>query len=456
MFDVTKKKPAKWVGALILVLILQTPFAFSQEDKPKPKKEDTNIYQQLELFSMVINKVLKGYVDEVTPKTLIYGALKGMLSGLDPHSQFMDPESYKEMKVDTEGQFGGLGIEISMQENILTVISPIAGTPADKAGIKPLDKIIKIDGKSTKNLTLNDAVKTLRGKPGSKVTLTILRQDVNELLDITVTRDIIKIQSVKDAQMVADKIGYVKLTQFQDKTSDELMKALKELDKKGMKALILDMRNNPGGLLNEAVAVSEIFLGDGKLVVSTKGRIPNQNKEYRSSGPAPYPDIVLAVLINKGSASGSEIVAGAIKDWRRGILIGTTSFGKGSVQSVLPLQDGSALRLTTARYYTPSGVSIHDIGVKPDIEIEFQKPEESPKDVKTDKNAVVEDLFDQSAPAEKDNEAKPNSLKPPLLDDNQLIRAIDVVKGIMIYSGKDKPPAVKEPQKEEKKKQKKN
>ncbi len=453
MFELKKRKPAVLFGTIILAFILQIPFV-SAENKPEPKKEDKNIYQQLELFSTVVNKVLKGYVDEVTAKDLIYGALKGMLNGLDPHSQFMDPEAYKEMRVDTEGQFGGLGIEISMQDNILTVISPIEGTPADKAGIKPLDKIIKIDGKSTKNMNLTDAVKTLRGKPGSKVTLTVLRHEPNELIDIVVTRDIIKIQSVKDTKMVADTVGYVKLTQFQEKTSDELIKALKELDKKGMKALVLDLRNNPGGLLNEAVAVSEIFLGDGKLVVSTKGRIPNQNKEYRSSGAAPYPGIVLAVLINKGSASGSEIVAGAIKDWRRGIIIGTTSFGKGSVQSVLPLQDGSALRLTTARYYTPSGVSIHEIGVKPDIEIEYKKPAESKED-KKDADEKAEEVFEESKPQEKDNESKTIEEKYPVIDDNQLSCAIDVVKGIMIYKEKDKAPAITETKKEPKKEKKK-
>ena len=335
--------------------------------------DDDNIYQQLELFNTVISRVQKDYVDEKTAKDLIYGALRGLLSSLDSHSQFMDPETYNEMRVDTEGHFGGLGIEITVKDNILTVVSPIEDTPAYRAGMEPNDKIIKIEGKSTKNMSLAEAVKKLRGAPGSKVTITVLRPSNREIKKFTIIRDIIQIQSVKDVKMLNDRIGYVRLTQFQENTSDELDKALTGLEKQGMEGLILDLRNNPGGLLNEAFDVADQFIGGGKIIVSTKGRIPHQNKEYRGSSSATHQDFVLVVLVNGGSASGSEIVAGAIQDWHRGILIGTRTFGKGSVQSVLPLKDGSALRLTTAKYYTPSGRSIHHVGIEPDIIVPFEK-----------------------------------------------------------------------------------
>ncbi|MDX9702140.1 MAG: S41 family peptidase [Candidatus Auribacterota bacterium] len=405
--------------------------------------DEDNIYQQLELFNTVISRIQKDYVEEKTAKDLIYGALRGMLISLDSHSQFMDPEAYSEMKVDTEGHFGGLGIEITVKDNILTVVSPIEDTPACKAGLEPNDKIIKIEGKSTKNMSLTEAVKKLRGAPGSKVSITIMRPATREVKEYNIVRDVIQIQSVKDVKMVADGIGYIRLAQFQENTSEELDKALNTLEQQGMAGLILDLRNNPGGLLNEAFDVADLFIGGGKIIVSTKGRIPHQNKEYRGSSTTTHKDFVMVVLVNGGSASGSEIVAGAIQDWHRGILIGTRTFGKGSVQSVLPLKDGSALRLTTARYYTPSGRSIHHVGIDPDIEVPFQKIEIKENDGKTDSFALLEDEEMEQEITEETKE--PEKIYPPV-PDNQMLRAIDLIKGIFILNQReelaktDKPP----------------
>lgn len=411
------------------------------------KNQKDNIYKQLELFNIVISKIQRDYVTEATAKDLIYGALKGMLRSLDSHSQFMDPSSYKEMKVDTEGQFGGLGIEITMEDNVLTVVSPIEDTPAFDVGLQPNDKIVRIEGKTTKNMTLMEAVKKLRGKPGTKVTINVLRPDTHEFLEFSIIRAIIKIQSVKGVKMLADGIGYIRITQFQEKTSKELENAMNELEKEGMKGLILDLRSNPGGLLNEAIAVADKFIGGGKMIVSTKGRIANQNREYRASSTATHPHITLIILVNGGSASGSEIVAGAIKDWRRGILLGTKSFGKGSVQSVFPLKDGSALRLTTAKYFTPNGTCIHKIGIEPDIEVAYKKLiEEDSKDKKEDvfsveieeedkKDAEKEtDEPDSIENQESDEKTETETKKYPPLLDTQVVRAVDLIRGIHILA----------------------
>ncbi len=409
------------------------------------KNQEDNIYKQLELFNIVISKIQRDYVTEVTAKDLIYGALKGMLRSLDSHSQFMDPPSYKEMKVDTEGQFGGLGIEITMQDNVLTVVSPIEDTPAFDVGLQPNDKIVRIEGKTTKNMTLMEAVKKLRGKPGTKVTINILRPETHEFLEISIIRAIIKIQSVKGVKMLADGIGYIRLTQFQEKSSKELENAMNDLEKEGMKGLILDLRSNPGGLLNEAIAVADKFIGGGKMIVSTKGRIVSQNREYRASSTATHPDITLIVLVNGGSASASEIVAGAVKDWRRGILLGTKTFGKGSVQSVFPLKDGSALRLTTAKYFTPSGICIHKVGIEPDIEVAYKNliEKEDDKDKKEDAFSEEEaaDKKDQEEetdePDSTDNQEadeKEEKKTYPPLSDTQVVRAVDLIRGIHILS----------------------
>lgn len=384
-------------------------------------------YEDLRTFVDVLNVIKKNYVDEVKTKDLVNGAIKGMLSSLDPHSGYMSPEAFKEFQVETKGEFGGLGIQISMKDGILTVIAPIEDTPAYKAGIKAGDKIVKIDGESTKNMSIQDAVSKMRGPKGKPVTLNIFRDGWTEPKDIAIVRDIIKIKSVK-AKMLKDDIGYIKLTQFQEMTSEDLAKALKDLKEKGMKSIILDLRNDPGGLLNSAVDVAGQFLPAKKLVVYIKGR-SGDKVEYFTEGDEPsYADLPMVVLVNQGSASASEIVAGALKDWNRAVIVGVQTFGKGSVQTLIPLSDGSGLRLTTAKYYTPSGVSIQNIGITPDIVVKLE--------AKDGKGISVVREIDLEGHLQNDKVKQPDSQtdeeKVPLevseKDDVQLQRAIDALK----------------------------
>ncbi|NQU95429.1 MAG: S41 family peptidase [Candidatus Omnitrophica bacterium] len=375
MNSVTLKK-------IVFVFLILCGFAyFNVCDKASAVDRDAELYKQIELFSDAVTIIRSDYVENPEPKKLVYGALSGMLSSLDGYSQFLNPDEFKEMQIETKGEFGGLGIEIAMRDNTLTVIAPMDGTPAHKAGIKAGDKIIKIDGEMTQNITLTGAVKKLRGKPKTKVVLSILRKGEKELLDITIVRNVIKLKSIKTAKMLDGELGYIKLIEFQEKTPDDLEKALLVLREKGMKGLILDVRNNPGGLLDTAYEVSNKFLPEGKVIVSLDGRVPKQNKTYKSRGKTNFADLPMVVLINKGSASASEIVAGAMQDNKRAAIVGTPSFGKGSVQTVVPLGDGSAVRLTTAAYHTPSGRVISNKGIIPDIEIE---PDEEPDGAESD------------------------------------------------------------------------
>src|SRR5581483_11821639 len=313
---------------------------------------ETDAYEDLRVFTEVLSTLQKNYVEPVKSKELVYGAIKGMLNTLDAHSAFMSPEVYKEMQVDTKGEFGGLGLQIGTKDNKLVVIAPIEGTPADQAGIKPGDIILKVDDHAlTKETSLMDAVNKMRVAKGTKVSLTIQRESAKDPLVFTLMRDIIRIQSVK-SKVLEPGIGYVRLTQFQEQTASDLTKAISKLKEANIHSLILDLRNNPGGLLTSAVEVSEQFLDNGKLVVSIKGR-DGKKDEYVASRVNPLKDMPLIVLVNEGSASASEIVSGALQDWGRALVVGTQTYGKGSVQTTLPLSDGSALRLTTAKYYTP-------------------------------------------------------------------------------------------------------
>ena len=338
-------------------------------------------FRQIALLVDLLQTIRDQYVDDVEQKTVVYGAAAGMARVLDPFSQFMEPAALKEMRTETQGQFGGLGIRIAVRDNWLTVITPMPDTPAYRLGVLPGDKIIQIESTSTQGMGVEDAVNLLRGKPGTKVTVHIAREGDKEPRVFTITREIIKIQSVRSA-LLEPTIGYVRLNEFIETSAADLGKSLKELKAKGMRSLVLDLRNNPGGLLSSAVDVSKLFLADGKLIVYTQGRA-QPRQDFVADSRAPFGDVPLAVLVNGGSASASEIVTGAVQDHRRGVIIGSETFGKGSVQSVIPLEDGSALRLTVAKYYTPAGRSIHRDektkagGVTPDIVIAVSKETEA-------------------------------------------------------------------------------
>jgi carboxyl-terminal processing protease len=381
-------------------------------------------YEDLKTFTEVLSMIKKHYVEEVKTKDLVYAAIKGMLNSLDPHSSFMPPEEYKEMQVETKGEFGGLGIQIGMKDNTLTVIAPIEDTPAFHAGIKAGDKIVKINNETTRNMALEDAVSKMRGAPKTSVTISVLREGWKEPKDFTMTREIIKIKSVK-SRVIKGGIGYVKISQFQEQTAADLAVAIKNLEDKKVTSLILDLRNNPGGLLNSAIDVSGQFLPKGKLVVYTKTR-SGEKTEFRTEDGSPFTQPMI-VLVNQGSASASEIVAGALKDWSRAVILGTQTFGKGSVQTVIPLSDGAGLRLTTAKYYTPKGISIQNTGITPDIEVKLEaKNGEKEHPVLREKDLERHLKNEQGETKTPEVEMAPAEIDEK--DDVQLQRAVDILK----------------------------
>lgn len=357
----------KRVALTLLLAVLVSVLTGAVMAKRLPFQHEA--YENLKIFTEVLSYVEANYVEEVDPQKLIYGAIRGMLRTLDPHSSFMPPDVYREMQVETEGSFGGLGIEITLRDHVLTVVSPIEGTPAFRAGIQPGDQIVKVNGEPTEDMSLMEAVKKLRGPAGTTVTITIMRKGFTEPRDFTLTRAIIHIKSVRWKKLPGD-IGYVKVRSFHKTTAEELEEALQDLEEQHIRALVLDLRNNPGGLLEQAIAVADLFLEGDKLIVYTKGRLASQNMKAFSKSSGAHVDYPLAILVNGGSASASEIVAGALQDHKRATLIGTQTFGKGSVQTIIPLSDGSGLRLTTAKYYTPKGRQIHEKGITPDIVVE--------------------------------------------------------------------------------------
>jgi carboxyl-terminal processing protease len=355
---------------LLIVLGIGIGFFLSAQWVPNVSAVGRQDYESLEAFSNILSIVKKNYVEDIETKNLVNGAINGMLSSLDPHSAYLTPDLYKDLQSDTQGRFGGLGIEITVKGGILTVVSPIEDTPAFKAGIKPGDQIFKIEDEFTKDMSLVDAVKKMRGLKGTKINLTVRREGAADLIDVSLIRDIIRVQSVK-SRTLEPGYGYVRLAQFQERSDRDVQRALEKLaaEKSGIKGLVLDLRNNPGGLLNQAVRVSDLFLDSG-MIVYTDGRIESQKQKFFAQKEGTWADFPLVVLVNGGSASASEIVAGALQDHKRAVVLGTKTFGKGSVQTILPLDDNSALRLTTARYFTPKGRSIQATGIVPDIVIE--------------------------------------------------------------------------------------
>ena len=362
------KRRARSPFLVVTVCVLVGLFIIGELVARRANALSDDTYNELATFANVLAIVQKNYVEPVSTKDLINGAITGMLASLDPHSAYLTPDLYRDLEVETRGSFGGLGIEITIKDDMLTVVSPIEDTPAYKAGIKPGDEIVKINDDFTKGLSRTDAVSRMRGPRGSKIRLTIHRKGVPGLMTFLVTRDVIKIKSVK-AKELQHGYGYIHITTFEDGTNTDVQKALDDFQKKNggkVKGLVLDLRDNPGGLLNQAVDVCDEFL-DGGLIVYTQGRDPSQQQKYFAHDKKGYIDYPMVVLVNGGSASASEIVAGAMQDQRRAIIVGTQTFGKGSVQTILPLDDHSALRLTTARYYTPSGRSIQAVGITPDV-----------------------------------------------------------------------------------------
>ncbi len=440
-------KKTKMIAGFAVIVALLSIFILSSQRHSSAEAKGSD-YESIELFTDVMAIIKKSYVEEVDTRKLVYGAINGMLSSLDPHSSFMPPDTYKEMKIDTKGAFGGLGIEISIKDGVLTVISPIEDTPAFKAGIKSGDMILKIDDKFTKDLNINDAVKRMRGQKGSKVILTIMREGFDKPKEFPLVRDVIQVKSVK-FNLMDGGYGYVRIAQFQEKTDEDLAKALKtmkEENKGELKGLVLDMRNDPGGLLDQAVKVSEHFVPEGQMIVYTEGREKDSKMQFTAKKGNKEPNYPIVVVINGGSASASEIVAGALQDHKRAIIMGTQSFGKGSVQTIIPLSDDSGLRLTTARYYTPKGRSIQAKGITPDITVEaVELPKATgkkdtlhlrEKDLENhfeteDKSGAGETKKDDKKSDKKDDKADkaPSKLEDVLKTDYQVLRALDLLKG---------------------------
>jgi len=405
-------------------------------DSARAAEKSDAIGPSLDLYSSVLQRVRTEYVDgqNLTYRDLTYAAVKGMVNVLDPHSDFMDPAAYHNFQDDTEGQFGGLGLVVTVRSNYVTVVTPMEDTPGFRAGILAGDRIVKINGEDAVKMPLEDAVKRLRGKPGTRVTITILRPASGLVRNFTLTRDVIQMKMVQDINgkadfpLTDDKIGYVCITQFGDKTGDELEAALRKLRAQGMNALILDLRWNPGGLLDEAVNVCQKFLPRGQLVVSTEGRDPDQNSVRRAAGRGDeLRGMPIVVLVNLSSASASEIVSGCLQDLHRAIILGEKTFGKGSVQSVFTFDDGSALKLTTAKYYTPSHRVIHEHGITPDIVVPMSDDEQALLQIKR-------------APGGFESLSETNRVQLSKVRDQQLVRAEDLLKGILLYESLDGSP----------------
>lgn len=439
------KRARHLVGTTVVVCVLVVSLWFGGRVFAVAK----DAYDGIEVFTNVLALVQKNYVDSVTTKQLIDGAVTGMLNALDPHSAYLPPDIYRELQVDTRGSFGGLGIEITVRNGVLTVVSPIEDTPAYQAGIKPGDQILKIEDEFTKDMPLVEAVKKMRGPKGTKVHLTLRREGAPQLIDLALTREVIKIQSVK-ARMLDKGFGYLRVTQFQERTDDDVQEALDRLEKQNggpLAGLVLDLRNNPGGLLTQAIKVTDEFIDSG-LVVYTDGRLENQKQKYFAHKSNTRSDFPMLVLVNAGSASASEIVAGALQDHKRAIVLGTQTFGKGSVQTILPLEANAAIRLTTARYYTPNGRSIQATGITPDVVVENVPPGVRPASIGVprireqnlpghlrgpDQQQQPAASPDQDGSVDLEGDATSTIREGELGKDPQLDRALEMLKSWNVY-----------------------
>ncbi len=431
--------------ALVLAIGVFVGVALTLERAVQAEREissQTLPLDELKVFTEVFGKIKSDYVESVQDKKLLEDAIHGMLAGLDPHSAYLDPESFKEVRIGTEGQFGGLGIEVTMENGFVKVVAPIDDTPAQRAGLKSGDLITRLDDTPVKGMTLNDAVKKMRGKPDTDIKLTVVREGEPKPLEFVITRAVIKITSVK-SRMLEEGYAYVRITQFQSETAEALRRELSSLKEQAdgpLKGLVLDLRNNPGGVLNGAVAVSDSFIRDG-LIVSTKGRIDDSQLKFTAT-PSDYLDgTPMVVLVNEGSASASEIVAGALQDHRRAIVMGTKTFGKGSVQTILPMNNGAALKITTARYYTPNDRSIQATGITPDVlveDLEFKKKEAVTGRVReADLARHLEGETEQGQEDSGEATASMTSM-PDIETDFQLREALNLLKGVDIVRGLDR------------------
>ncbi len=435
-------KISKWLvlGVSFFGLILGIPLRAGIIDDVKKK---VDFYRELAMFGNVLDLIRKDYVEEVSVKDLIYGAISGMVSKLDPYSMFFTPQEFSEFKGDTEGKFGGIGVEIGIRDGFLTVISPIEGSPAWKAGIRPGDRIVEIDGEITQGITLLEAVNKLRGEPGSKVKLKILREGESDLMEMEITREIVQIEEIKYADIITKKgerkIAYLRIAEFNEDLPESLDKKLEELEKKGMEALILDLRNNPGGLFTTAIEVVGRFLGKDKLVVYTKGRTEGR-KDYKTKYAGKVCKVPMVVLVNGGTASASEIVAGALQYYKRALIVGEKSFGKGVVQQLFPLPDGSAVKITTERYYLPNGKCIDKEGISPDVFVEYRfllAPEEFFQLLSG--RISSEELFEKIKKGEKsikkemsEKEIQEEDIK----HDAQIQQAVSLLKAVLTFETK--------------------
>lgn len=429
------------VGFAIILLGPYSTLAIADSETGSDKTNGVSL-EDVQRFSNALSQIKKYYVKPITDKELFENAIRGMLAGLDPHSAYLDEKEYAELQTATNGEFGGLGIEVTMEEGVIKVITPLVGTPASKAGIKPGDYIIKLGDKSVQGLSLQDAVSLMRGKVGSPIRLTVIRKGEKEPLNLSLVREKIQIQSVQN-KLLDKKYGYIRLTQFQALTSEDMLKAIKKLKEEAggnLKGLILDLRNNPGGLLDSAIQISDAFLsvdkkGHDETIVYTEGRLPGSKFNALSTPGDVLNNAPMVVIINNGSASAAEIVAGALKDNHRALVIGTKSFGKGSVQTVLPLDNKRAIKLTTALYYTPSGVSIQAKGIEPDIIVEemaIPKSKEEAKNMGFSESELKGHLLVKNKDQKSEEDAKTLKKNDDALlhDDYQLYTALNLLKGL--------------------------